>query len=82
MHEVKLIRQHAESVTKLMTEREFPISVDGSNWTKSTELGHTFTPNRDVDLIVGFPCRSDSESERLGCDNESESESDILQLLL
>jgi len=51
-------------------EREIPNLVDGSNCTNSTKLGHTFEPlSRDVDLAVDLPSRSDSESERLGCDN-------------
>jgi len=66
-------------------EREIPNLVGDSDCTKSTEFGDTFEPlsrDSDVDLIVDLLCRSDPESERLGCDDESESVSDIFTTII
>jgi len=46
---------------------DFPNLANGSNWTESAELGHTFMPSRDVDSTGDFPRRSDFDSERHGC---------------
>jgi len=60
-----------------LVERVFPNLINGPSWIKSTEWGHTFTPSCSVKSTDDFPGCSDSKSERLGCDNESESVSDI-----